>query len=132
MWHFCSTLQYSNASRYEHTNIWVFWDMCQSLDDFLLWDMSWILRYKWVSVKHLLVDTAGAKLWEYFHLQYTYSSRSGSCVVSFFAVILQNSFRDTMSPKKVSVKSSGKKPKCMISLEVKWEIIKKYMRKAYE
>lgn len=30
-----------------------------------------------------------------------------------------------MSPKKVSVKSSSKKPKCMISLEIKWEIIKK-------
>lgn len=37
-----------------------------------------------------------------------------------------------MSPKKVSVKSSGKKPKCMISLKIKREIIKKYMRKAYE
>lgn len=86
------------------------------------------MRCKRVSVKHLLVGAANAKLREYFHTQYTCSPlpwKDLSCVVSFFTVILQNSFRDNMGLKK----TNAEKPKRMISLAVKKEIMKKKQKR---
>lgn len=65
------------------------------------------------------------------HVHFALEGSLLHCAESFFTVILQNPFSDTICPKKVSLKSNSEKPKCMISLEVKWEIIKKKHEETY-